>query len=308
MFRRKTIIDVLPAYLVYLESEMSATEETIKQRTCLLPKFHTYFNRPLSKINQTLVQEYLVELKKTVAPNTVWSYALILRAFFNWCAHAKYLKASPMAGMKIKKPPKLNRPAMPIDELRARLLAVCDNDRERLVVLLFSYTGCRAIEVSRLKWEDISEGMERIRLRGKGNKDRYLPISADLRKALEARQECIKMMRKATFKTGWNLRADLEAAGDYVITSLRHRENGRHNIKAATIIRMITQIAARAGLEGKEKQRSHDFRRSVATHLIRETGDIEAVKEWLGHADVVTTALYTKCDPERLKEMAAMMD
>ncbi len=116
------------------------------------------------------------------------------------------------------------------------------------------------------------------------------------------------MMRKATFKTGWNLRADLESATDFVVCSLRHRESGRHNVKPATIIRMITQIAAHAGLEGKDKQRSHNFRRSVATNLIRKTGDLEAVREWLGHADVSTTALYTKCSPERLKDMAAMMD
>ncbi len=308
MLRRKTILAVLPEYLVYLESDMAATEATLKHRKWYITSLHTYFKVPLVKISPEMVRNYLLEQRRRVKPLTVASYHRLARALFNWCVMAGYLKVSPMKGMKLKLPPKTMRPAMPLKELRSRLLAACEDDRERLVVMLLTYTGMRSIEITRAKWEHINEDATLLEVHGKGNKVRFVPLKDELRDALLARRECQRLMQEVKIKTGWTLNADIDGESPYLIENFRAKRTGRPGLKSSTLCKLVSEIAIRAGLDGPLKQRAHDCRRSVATNLIRKTGDLESVREWLGHADVATTVLYTKCSPERLKEMAVALD
>ena len=287
MLRRKTILAVLPEYLIYLESDMAATEATLKHRKWFTGTLHEYFNVPLTKISPEMVRNYLLDQRRRVKPLTVASYHRLSRAFFNWAVAARYLKVSPMKGMKLKLPPKAMRPAMPLKELRSRLLAACEDDRDRLVVLLLTCVGMRSIEASRAKWSDINEDCTLLEIHGKGDKIRVVPIKDELRDALISRSE---------------------RGNPHLIENHRARRTGRPGVKPATICKLFAEIAIRAGLDGQYRQRAHDCRRSVATNLIRKTGDLESVREWLGHADVATTVLYTKCSPERLKEMAVALD
>ncbi len=287
MLRRKTILAVLPEYLIYLESDMAATEATLKHRKWHITSLHKYFKVPLVKITPEMVRNYLLEQRRRVKPLTVVSYHRLARAFFNWAVMAGYLKVSPMKGMKLRLPPKAMRPAMPLKELRGRLLAACEDGRDRLVVLLLTCVGMRSIEASRAKWEHLNEDCTLLEVHGKGNKTRFVPIKDELRDVLMSRCEC---------------------GNPHLVQNHRARRTGRPGVKPATICKLFAAIAIRAGLDGQYRQRAHDCRRSVATNLIRKTGDLESVREWLGHADVATTVLYTKCSPDRLKEMAVALD
>lgn len=156
--------------------------------------------------------------------------------------------------------------------------------RDRLCLELLYGSGLRLAELTGLKWEDFSRGRDVVRVLGKGNKERSVPVTKAARGALE-------FYRAAGAALGFAARGPL-------LLSLRGAPLGRRTVQKAVEARLRAQ-----GRSGKASP--HVLRHSFATHLLDNGADLLAVKEMLGHASLSTTQKYTHVSVQRLKDVMA---
>lgn len=154
--------------------------------------------------------------------------------------------------------------------------------RDRLCVELLYGSGLRLAELIGLRWGDFSRGHDSVRVLGKGNKTRVVPVTKGARTALKA-------YRSACAGHGF-------AVQGILLLSLKGKPLGRRSVQKAVEARLRAQ-----GRKGKASP--HVLRHSFATHMLDNGADLMAVKEMLGHASLSTTQKYTHVSVKRLKEV-----
>ena len=160
--------------------------------------------------------------------------------------------------------------------------------RDRAILELFYSSGLRLSELTGLDLTDINRSERLVRVTGKGSKDRVVPIG---QKALEAIAVWIER------RTGYA--ADEEQA---VFIGLgRRKKAGSSRLSGRAIQGRVQYWARRQGL-GRNVH-PHMLRHSFASHLLESSGDIRAVQELLGHADISTTQVYTHLDFQHLAKV-----
>ncbi|GGE91265.1 site-specific tyrosine recombinase XerD [Mycetocola zhadangensis] len=189
------------------------------------------------------------------------------------------------------KPPKLPSrlpKALPIDQVTALLEASGGDDpqslRDRALLELLYATGARVSEAVSLNVDDVF-AEDIVRLRGKGNKERIVPVGSYARKALDA-----YLVRA---RPVFSVRG---VATPALFLGLRGQRVSRQN--AWLIIRAA---AERAGLAAHVSP--HTLRHSFATHLLQGGADVRVVQELLGHSSVATTQIYTLVTADTLRDM-----
>jgi integrase/recombinase XerC len=173
----------------------------------------------------------------------------------------------PLAGAPDKNPAK-----------RAALAAVCHRDAAVLETIYSC--GLRISEICGLLVEDIDWNEQLVRVRGKGKKERLVPIGATALSAI---------------RNYWNLLPQPPGSGAPVFVSPR----GRAPVSARSLQLRLKKHLAAAGLD--PQLTPHKLRHSYATHLLDAGADLRSVQELLGHAHLVTTQVYTHLTTERLK-------
>jgi len=153
------------------------------------------------------------------------------------------------------------------------------SDRDLVILYILFYLGLRNNELRLLRIEDIDFESFNIKVvQGKGKKDRYIPIPKQLIPILQT--------WIGDKETGW------------VITG-RQKQG---TISNRHIRRIITEIAYNSGIRKPEEVHPHTLRHSYATFIINNGGNIEEVKELLGHSNISTTQVYTHLSTKKLKE------
>ncbi len=152
-----------------------------------------------------------------------------------------------------------------------------------LLELLYS-TGMRVSEVQGLDFEDVDEAARRVRVRGKGRKERILPLGRHAARVLREYERAQRAARSRAGKPAGRGPVFVSSAGD----RLSARQIRR------IVKRWIGKVADPSGLS------THAVRHSFATHLLDNGADLMAVKELLGHASLSTTRIYTHTTRERL--------
>lgn len=172
-------------------------------------------------------------------------------------------------------------------ELRA-LLAVAEESsaRDYALVVTMAYAGLRVSEAVCLRWAHV-EGDRIFVERGKGNKQRLVPMNGRLRMALEAVR---KMLENRTERT------------DYVFPG---SDDGHLGARGAE--RIIERLCERAHI-AREKAHPHTLRHTFATRVLRSDGNILKVQRLLGHSSVATTQIYTHLVYDDLAEAVAGLD
>ena len=294
---------VLDRFERFLRYEKHRSEETIRSYISDLEGFFGYMARRgvrhLDSIDASLIREWLGSLHlRQAARSTVARRGSTLRTFFTWAQEEELVHANPTRGMRTPKrenhlPPVLSREQMnqlltTLQERRAqdprdaRLLRL-----EAVVEVLYA-SGMRISELTGLDLQSVDRANKTVRVLGKGNKERVVPLGTP---ALKALNRWVSYGRPQWIPEG--------AQG--VTALFIGPRGGRAN--ARQIREDLTRLLRT--VENTQASCAHVLRHSAATHLVDGGADIRSVQELLGHSSLATTQIYTHVSMKRLAETYA---
>ena len=233
------------------------------------------------------LSDYLSHRKRAgLAAASIKTEAIALRIFFRFLVGRKQLARDPAEFIAIPRIEHYLPDTLNIPDVERLLRAVGDGDplalRNRAIFELLYASGLRISELCNARLENIDLDAGWIRVTGKGNKTRIVPVGAKAREAI-ARYLASERPQLVKPKTGAEI-------------FLSH--NGK-KLTRARVWQLVKQYAGQAGLDANVYP--HLLRHSFATHLLSNGADLRVIQEMLGHADISTTEIYTHVDQRRLK-------
>jgi integrase/recombinase XerD len=280
----------LRAFVDYLRSECHLAENTVSAYRRDLQKFYAWLgSRQPGALRVNDLADYAAWLhRQELGPASLGRHLVSLKLFYRYLQLQGVLADNPaelLGSQKLWQ----RVPAVLSPEMVERLLAAptagdAHWKRDRALLELMYATGCRASEVSWLRLQDVRWDDASLLARGKGNKERLVPLG---RKAVAALERYLREERP-------ELAARAAEPPPWLLLSGRGRRLSRERIWE-----LVKRYARRVGASGKVSP--HTFRHSFATHLVAAGADLRKVQELLGHASIATTQLYTHVDAARLK-------
>jgi integrase/recombinase XerC len=278
-------------FILYLETEKRFSPHTVNAYRVDLEQFVEYVKdhyelADLTQVETKMVKSYLVHLKEDGISNRSINRKLsALRAFYKYCLREDVIEKTPMTGVKSLKLDKM----LPkfISEQDINKVSFPENDdfatqRDRLIFELLYQTGMRRAELCGLKDDDVDSAALLLKVHGKRNKDRFVPLSQEMIRIID--QYCT--VREAIF-TSHADRLLLNDRGEEMSTSYIYN-------KVHKMLLGITTL----------KQKSpHVLRHTFATHLLDEGASLVAIQRLLGHEDLATTQIYAHTTIEQLKQI-----
>jgi integrase/recombinase XerD len=280
----------IDGFILFLATERGLSDNyQLSTRRSLETFAHWLAVKPveLAQVEAGHLSEYLAHRKRAgLAAASIKAEAVAIRIFFRFLVARKLLARDPAEFIAIPRIERYLPDTLNVPEVERLLGAVQDGDplalRNRAIFELLYASGLRISELCgvRLEHIDLDEGW--VRVTGKGNKTRIVPVGGKARDAISRYLA--------------NERPSLVGprTGAEVFLSNRGRKLTR-----ARVWQLIKQYAEVAGLEANVYP--HLMRHSFATHLLSNGADLRVIQELLGHADISTTELYTHVDQRRLK-------
>jgi len=274
-------------FMRYLEIEKNYSVHTLTNYKIDLVGFNKFVcGTELEKIDYLMLRKYLAVLKeKNLGARTVGRKLSTLRSFFKFLTHEGYLKTNPVLMLSS---PKLEKhlPSFMSEEEVYRLIesAFAKNEkdvlglRNRAILEVFYSSGLRISELVGLNIDDIDFISGIIKVRGKGKKERIVPIGDT---ALSAVKKYLDKRKKQTDAAFLN--------------------NNNHRISSRVVRYVLEKYLKASGI--KPGVSAHTFRHSFATHLLNHGADLRTVQELLGHVNLATTQIYTHLTTEKLKSV-----
>lgn len=287
-------------YTSYLKIERGLSKNSIEnytfdiQRLCGFLRDNSIEVSPLN-ISEEQIQHFIYEVSKEVNPRSQSRIISGLKSFFNYLIFEDYRKTNPL---ELIETPKIARKlpdvlsVQDIDRLISAIQFDSDTEENRLLVhrnkaileTLYS-CGLRVSELITLKISDLffEEGF--IKITGKGNKQRFVPIGESTQKHIELyRKECrFKFIPQKGFE-------------DTLFLNRRGRQLTR-----AMIFTIIKELANK--IELNKTISPHTFRHSFATHLLENGADLRSIQLMLGHESITTTEVYMHLDRKHLSDV-----
>lgn len=278
-------------FLEMLTSERGASKNTIEAYRKDLERFQEHLlKKDIQDATTNDIKKYLEHLNKSGFSATTQSRRLsALRQYYTFLQEERFRKDNPA---KILENPKLPRslPKVLSEDEVNKLFAVLTDDTsyeglQLLCLLEILYAaGLRVSELVSLTRASILDGGSAVMVRGKGNKERIVPLTdsaADvLKKYLDDRQ---KKLGK-------------EAAANKHLFPSRAKQG---YLPRQSFALMLKKVAAKAGIDA-DRLSPHVLRHAFATHLLNHGADLRSVQEMLGHSDISTTQIYTHVMDKRL--------
>jgi len=271
-------------FMRYLEIEKNYSSHTCLNYSLDLKEFKEFLKgKPIEEIDHLVLRRYLAELKqKNLKSRSVNRKLSCLRSFFRFLFREGYIKSNPASLISGPKQEK-HLPSCLTEEEISKLIEIIPAEdemtlRDRAILETFYSTGMRISELVGLNLSDIDFISGTVKVRGKGKKERLLPIGE---KALEAIRKYIEKRKKkeeAVFLNRFGRR----------ITSRAVR-----NI----VFKYVNLASLKSGIS------PHTLRHSFATHLLERGADLRSVQELLGHSSISTTQIYTHLTTEKLKQI-----
>tara|TARA_B100000886_G_scaffold40437_1_gene25005 strand:+ start:7547 stop:8437 length:891 start_codon:yes stop_codon:yes gene_type:complete len=275
----------------YLKFERNLSINTIKSYRSDLNKFEFFLTKKgakkLSFIDPEIVREFLYEESKRVNAKTQGRIISTLKTFFNFLVLEKLISVSPIENIdypKIDSKIPLVLSTDEIDKIISSAFSKKYGLRNQAIIEIMYSCGLRVSELTEMKISNIFFDESLIKILGKGNKERFIPLSSIAKKLL---YNYIKYNRK-------KLSYDKQSV-DIVFLNNRGKKLTRV---------MVYNIINDAALEAKisKKISPHTLRHSFATHLIENGADIISIQKMMGHENVVTTEKYLHVNKKHLVE------
>jgi integrase/recombinase XerC len=285
--------DAIRAFVTFLEMERGASRETIRGYRSDLRQFVSYLamsghrGTSPSAVDALAVRGYLAWLDQRKEKKSSQARKLAaLRSFYRFLGRDGAISRNPAAEVRTPKQPQHLPRVLSKDDANA-LMEFPEGDgpmavRDRAILEVLYSTGARVGELVALNVEDLNEADGLVRLRGKGRRERIVPVGEVALQALQVYQA-----------------VPLAAKGeDPSMPLFRNRRGGR--LTARSVERLVAKYSGRLR-EGRISP--HALRHSFATHLLDEGADLRAIQEMLGHASLGTTQKYTHLAMDRLMEV-----
>ena len=281
-------------YQLYLKIERGLSKNTIDSYTkdleklCLFLDVNAIRISPIA-IESAVIKEFIYDIAKKINPRSQARIISGLRSFFDYLIFEAYratnptdLLETPKIGLKL--PDTLSQ-----DEIDALISAIDlshpQGERNRTIIETMYSCGLRVSEAITLKISDLffEEGF--IRVVGKGNKERYVPIH------LEA-QKYVSIYKK-------EIRSQIQPKKGFEDTLFLNRRG--KGLTRQMIFIILKDLAIKINLT--KKISPHTLRHSFATHLLQNGADLRAIQQILGHESITTTEIYVHVDKTYLKEI-----
>lgn len=280
--------EILPEYQVYLKLEKRMAENTIESYLRDINKLVDFStNSPLEHNYDSLV-EFVHFVSKKYSERSQARIISGLKSFFNYLQYEEIREDNPtelLEGPKIgtKLPEVLSEKE--IDKLIEVIdLSKAEGERNRAIIEMLYGCGLRVSELVNIKLSDLffEEGF--IRVLGKGNKERLVPISDYTIKFISIYKDHIR-----------NHQIIQKGFEDFLFLNRRGK-----TLTRVMIFTIIKELSIIAGI--KKNISPHTFRHSFATHLLKNGADLRAIQQMLGHENIVTTEIYTHIDQDHLRD------
>lgn len=283
---------MLERFLRYIQTERRYSNLTVSAYKKDLEQFAEYLINiyelnDITKATNQMARSYVVRLKEMGEENRSINRKMsALRSFYKFCLREEAVEISPMQGIKSLKQPKELAKFVPEQDME-KVRFDGDGDfkvlRDELIFEMLYQTGMRKAELRGLKDSDVDKISLQVKVLGKRNKERIIPISRQLLEMIEN----YKNMRDEQFPERGNVILIVDNKGGEMSPSFVYQVVHR-------ILEGVTTL----------KQKSpHVLRHTFATHMLNEGADIRAIQKILGHSSLSSTQIYTHNTIEQLKEI-----
>jgi integrase/recombinase XerC len=294
------ILRLINEYMSVLAAERAASEHTVRAYRRELHSFAAFLAKRCgnavvpAQIEHPVIREYLGTLYAAgLSKSSVARALAAIRSWFGWLARTGHIEQNPARLVATPKLPK-HLPRVPgieqvnqvLDSIDARNTAKNEGrqtetawpERDRVILELLYGCGIRNAELVGLNLEDIQWSNECLLVRGKGRKERYVPLgdtaAAAIRTYMLSRTHKLNAAKRST---------------EALLLNARLRGNGR--LTTRSVGRIVKSLALAHGLAADVHP--HTLRHAFGTHMLEEGADLRAIQEILGHARLSTTQRYT---------------
>lgn len=278
-------------FKTYLKIERGLSDNSIVSYENDINKLSNFLldkNKSISpiKVSPDIIKEFIYSISNSINPTSQSRIISGLRSFFEYLIFEKYIKTNPLS---LIESPRISRKlpdTLTIKEIDLLIsnINISTNEGERNTALIETLYGCglRVSELISLKISDLffSEGF--IKVTGKGNKQRLVPIS-DLNK---------RVIKSYMDNSRKKLKIE-EKSKDVLFLNRRGKSLSRAMI--FTIIKRLAKLS-----DIKKNISPHTFRHSFATHLLKNGADLKTIQQLLGHQSITTTEIYMHIDNKML--------
>lgn len=290
--------DWLADFRTFLDVERNVSEHT---RRAYLTDVEEYDNFLQSDENRSAIKNIIDAEMDTIRTYMAFLYGRklkkvsinrkisSLRAFYKFLVREGVIKKNPAQAVQTPKIEKYMPTFLSVDEAFELLDASKDNSsasglRDLAMLELFYSSGLRLAELAGLNTEDVNFHSALVKLRGKGKKERIVPVGTHALTAIRRYLSATTNLRK-------------ENSADVLSGALFLNSRGKR-ITTRSIARMVDAATVRSGIGRKISP--HALRHSFATHLLSAGADLRSIQEMLGHESLSTTQKYTAVDINRL--------
>uniref|UniRef100_A0A7V3RFY7 Tyrosine recombinase XerC n=1 Tax=candidate division WOR-3 bacterium TaxID=2052148 RepID=A0A7V3RFY7_UNCW3 len=274
---------MIDTFIDFLKKEKNYSEHTLRNYRNDIRSFFNYLREEdIEEFDKSSVSKYIgFLLKYGFDSRTAARRLSAIRTFFKILKKLKLIEENPVTGIKTPKIKKHLPGFLTYEQIKKGF--EIDDTRDRAIMELLYSCGLRASELVGLNLEDIDFNRDEIKVRGKGKKERIIPLGQVAKKAilryLPERSSLKKLQSPSALF--------LNSRGGRLTTRSLQR----------IVHKYLSRLADVAGTN------PHILRHTFATHLLENGADLRAVQELLGHASLSTVQIYTHLTTKRLKEV-----
>jgi integrase/recombinase XerC len=283
--------DVVTDFLSYLAKVKKLSKHTVVSYTTDLQQFTHYLSeevglKDITQANHQTVRGFIAKLiDEQNSPKTVNRKLSCIKAFYKYLLQQQIITNNTVS--KVQGPKTAKKLPVFVEETNMRLLLddlrfddTYKGMQNKLILNLLYQTGIRRSELTGLKNSDVDLFNSEIKVLGKRNKERIIPISIDLKRNLE---------------TFLSVKGDKNLNSEFMFVSEKNKV--LTDSQVYTVVKKYLSLVTTL-----HKKSPHVLRHTFATHLLNNGADINAVKELLGHANLAATQIYTHNTIEKLKK------